>query len=284
MSTPSTIPLTMPDGVRSTLRVFAPTEPRSVLLYMCGLGIEAGYYEPFGRAMAEAGHALVLLEVRGVGSSSVRASRRVDYGYRELVELEIPTAIEAVRAAFEGVPLFVGGHSLGAQATVLAGASLPADVRGLVLVAGGSVWYRNWEGRMRHYVRLAGLVFPVVSSVVGWFPGRHVGFGEREARTLMRDWSTCASTGRYRLGGEGPDWEAAAREQRRPTLGLTIEGDEWAPATSMAHLCSKMPRVEATLRSVALRGVVGGNPHFRWARAPQPVVEAIDAWLREHLE
>ncbi|MCA9650041.1 MAG: alpha/beta fold hydrolase [Myxococcales bacterium] len=274
-------PVTAADGVTSELSIVAPAAPCSVLVFTCGLGIEAGYYEPFARALAEAGHAVALAEVRGVGSSSVRPSRSVDFGYRELVELELPAAIEAARACFEGVPLLVGGHSLGAQVSVLAGANLPPEVRGLVLVAGGAVWYRNWEGSMRRYVRLAGLLFPAVSSALGWFPGRLFGFGgEREARTLMHDWSSCASTGHYRLAGPGRDWDTAAVEQRRPTLGITIEGDEMAPPRSIAQLTAKMPHADVRLARVAPSRPGEGKAHFRWARAPQEVVAVIDGWIR----
>lgn len=280
MTEPSTIPLTAPDGVTSALAVFAPERPRAVLLFQCGLGIEAGYYEPFARAMAEAGYAVAIQETRGVGSSSIRPSRHVDYGYRELIELELPTAIAGVREHFAGVPLLVGGHSLGAQVTVLAGASLPEDVRGLVLIAGGSVWHRNWHGRMRVGVRAASVLFPAVARTLGWFPGRLFRFGAKESRTLMVDWASCAATGRYALAGPGRDWDAAAVEQRRPTLGITIAGDFMAPRASMAQLMGKMPHAPRHLRHVALDGEGAGREHFRWARAPGTVVAAIDEWLR----
>lgn len=134
---------------------------------------------------------------------------------------------------------------------------------------------------MRRYVRLAGLLFPAVSSALGWFPGRLFGFGgEREARTLMHDWSSCASTGHYRLAGPGRDWDTAAVEQRRPTLGITIEGDEMAPPRSIAQLTAKMPHADVRLARVAPSRPGEGKAHFRWARAPQEVVAVIDGWIR----
>ena len=43
----------------------------------------------------------------------MRPRRGVDFGYRELIELDMPALVAAVRSAYPGVPLFTGGHSLG---------------------------------------------------------------------------------------------------------------------------------------------------------------------------
>jgi len=277
-----TLAMTTTDGVSSDLRLFEAHEPAAVIVFHSGLGVAAGYYDPFARAMAEAGHAVALVETRGVGSSSVRASRSVDFGYRELIELELPAALSVVRERFGELPCFVGGHSLGAQVAVLAAPVLPEEVVGLVLVAGGSLWSRNYRGAMRGQVRVASVVFPAVARVLGWFPGKVFGFGgRREARTLMRDWSRCADTGEYRLHGSDRDWERGAAEQTRPVLAVTIAGDEMAPKAAMAHLTGKMPRAAVDAREVVLREAGEGKVHFRWARSPGAVVEVVDPWVRK---
>jgi predicted alpha/beta hydrolase len=277
------VTVTAPDGVTSELQVFVPQSPRSLLVFHTALGVGASYYEPFARAVAQAGHAIAVLEPRGVGSSSVRASRAVDFGYRELVELDLPAAIAAAREHVGPLPLLVGGHSLGGQVICLATPVLPPEVVGLVLIAAGTGWHASWRGRRRWAIQLLGYIAPVISGVLGWFPGKILGFGGREARTLMREWSHCIRTGRYVLTNSCRDWDASIAEQRRPVLTVFVEGDTWAPYRSMQHLMSKMPNAKVDHQEVRLEpSDRRASPHFRWAREPAAVVAAVEPWITHH--
>ncbi|MEM7160371.1 MAG: alpha/beta fold hydrolase [Myxococcota bacterium] len=275
--------LTTSDGAQTTLRIFAPASPRAVVVFHGGLGIAGGYYEPFGKAMAEAGVALVMLEARGVGSSSIRARRGVDFGYRELLECDLPAAVAAARERFADLPCFVGGHSLGAQVAVLGSAALPDEVAGLVLVAGGSPWWGSYGGAMTLQVQLAGRLFPLTVRLLGWFPGKLFGFGHRESQTFMEEWSSCARSGRYAIEGER-DWEAQAVEQAKPVVAVTVQGDDWAPPAAMHELTRRMPHARIDARRVRLSRPGRGRAHFAWARDPDSVVQVVGDWIRRTLD
>ena len=89
------------DGHRYQLIARLPAAPRASLLWLPAMGIGAKHYVPFADALARRGIAVFLHEWRGAGSSSVRASRDTDWGYRELLTLDIP-ASEAMYLSFEG--------------------------------------------------------------------------------------------------------------------------------------------------------------------------------------
>lgn len=273
------IGFTASDGVRGSLRVQSAADPKSLLVFHTGLGIKAGYYTPFARGLAERGHTVAVLEPRGVGNSSVRAGRDCDFGFTELIELDIAAALDSLRERFAAVPWFMGGHSLGAQLSVLAGSRLPEQVKGLVLVAGGSPYIRGYSGSMVLQTAAAGLLFPIAAMALGWFPGKALRFGGREAKTFMLEWSRCLRTGRYRSQDGRRDFDAQAAEQQRPTLAVTIDGDAWAPAAAMANLVAKMPRSTVDTQHLTMDLPDEGNPHFTWARSPQAVVATVEPWL-----
>ena len=54
------------------------------------MGVEARYYASFAEALSRQGILVAICELRGHGSSSVRPRHGVDFGYREVVELDIP--------------------------------------------------------------------------------------------------------------------------------------------------------------------------------------------------
>ena len=83
------------DGHELELLVEAPPKPTAALLFVCALGVEASYYAPFADALSRRGILVAMCDLRGNGTSSLRPRRGVDFGYREIVELDIPAAATA---------------------------------------------------------------------------------------------------------------------------------------------------------------------------------------------
>src|SRR5690606_3305678 len=103
------------DGHRWQLHACVPDKPDAALLWLPALGVGARHYLPFAQTLAARGVATFLHEWRGAGSSSLRAGHDCDWGYRELLELDIAASAEAMRRNLPGLPTVVGGHSLGGQ-------------------------------------------------------------------------------------------------------------------------------------------------------------------------
>ena len=271
------------DGHELELVVHAPAEPKAVLMFVCALGVEARYYAPFGEELAERGIALAMCDLRGNGTSSLRPSRGVDFGYREIVELDIPAALDVVRECMPNVPLFVGGHSLGGQLMMLHLAAVRPEVAGTVLVACAIPYYRNWEGNPRRYIRFATLVFPVAGALLGYVPAKRLGFGgTTEARTLMRDWSHNARTARYEPKGSHVDYEPALREVELDFLTVSIDTDAMAPPNAVEFAFQKLPKSRGE-RVHAHLSTRHPAAHMRWARDPREVVEAVATWVETRL-
>jgi predicted alpha/beta hydrolase len=271
--------LHMTDGASADLVLYRPiADERAVLLWVPALGVAARHYEPLALALAAHGVAVAVHEWRGIGSSNRRASRRSDWGYRELLTDDLPTSLRALREAVPSVPLYVGGHSLGGQlATVLASTtSLP--LAGLALVGSGSPYWRNFKP----WVGLALIAAPLLANLLGWLPGRRIGFGGNEARGVIGDWSRSGRTGRYAGRGIEVDLEAALRAQRAPVLALRLRDDWFGPEASLAFLLGKMP--EATRRSEVLGpDDLAGAPadHFAWMKVPAEVARRLAQWMHQ---
>jgi predicted alpha/beta hydrolase len=276
-------PVEASDGHKFDLLVEAPPDPHGVLLFMCALGVEASYYEPFAKALSRKGIMAAICDLRGNGTSSLRPRREVDFGYREIVEHDIPAAVKVVVEESPGIPLLLGGHSLGGQLAMLHVAATRPPIEAMVLVACAIPYYRNWSGKSRAFIQLLSRVFPVLGSLLGYVPGHRFGFGGIEARTLMRDWSHNARTARYEPIGSTFDYEAALADIEIDLVTVNVDGDAMAPPNAVDFLLDKVPgakgvRIEAKLSAPK----PGPSAHMRWARDPDDVVRAISDWLATH--
>ena len=93
------IGLSTQDDHSFVLHARIPIHPHASLLWLPALGVAAKHYLPFAEVLAERGVAVFVHEWRGHGSSSLRAGRQHDWGYRELLELDLPASEDGMRRA-----------------------------------------------------------------------------------------------------------------------------------------------------------------------------------------
>lgn len=273
-------PVRAGDGASANLALVLPDDAVAGIYWIPAMGVGARHYAAFADALAARGIATALHELRGTGSSGERASRRNDWGYRELLELDIPAGLASACEHRPSLPWNVGGHSLGAQLAALYAARHPSDVAGIAIVASGSPYWRMFQRWQRPLVRFVFAYFRALSTMVGYFPGRRVGFAGNEARSVVRDWAASGVTGRYLPRGIEFDYEQALARVDMPVLGVRMEHDRYVSRAALAYLLDKMPR--ARRESVELRPerFTGGTAtHFSWMKEPGAVADEIARWL-----
>lgn len=248
---------------------YAAEQPRAILLLIPALGTAAGYYRPFAEAAAGRGLATLVPDLPGTGESRPRPSRTADYGYGDLVERYLPGLAALAREKGGGRPLVLAGHSLGAQVTVLSSLSGKVSPQAIVTIAGGLIHYRYWNGAGAAGVLAMAALVTGLTFAFGYLPGKAVGFGGPQARTLMRQWSRAIREGRF----AGFDLEPRPSEPV-PALSLWYQGDRYAPRRSAAAIAAVLG---GDLQ--CLGGDRPGNPHASWARRPQGTLDCIDDWL-----
>jgi len=284
MSPADTLSLTATDGHRFEAALYRAARAEApLLLFLPALGTPARVYRGFAAALAGQGVHVCVPDWRGMASSSLRASRANDHGYRELVETDAAAVMDALASRFPGAPLWVGGHSLGGQLSTLVAARQPDRVHGVLLLASGSVFLGCYASRLQRGIRALGLLSSVTGAVLGYFPGQRLGFGGREARGVMRDWLHVAHTGRYEPARASFDYEAALARLALPVLALNFQADTWAPEAAARYLLDKLPRCTRETWNWGAADTGGrALDHFSWTKQPQEVVPRLAAWLLSH--
>ena len=262
------------DGHAWQVMCIAPPSPQRVLVWLPALGVPARHYEVFGRALAELGVAVVVHEWRGFGSSSLRASRDCDWGYAELLARDIPATREAAAAAFPGLPLVLGGHSLGGQLACCSVALAPVRIDGLWLVASGAPYFRVFPWAYRLWLPVAYRLLAALAHVFGALPGRRIGFGGQEARGVIHDWSRTALTGRYAARGVEAI-EPRLADVHVPVRAVLLAHDWLAPRSSLDYLLAKLGAGPRSIASLDARALGTRADHFAWMREPAAVARAL---------
>ncbi|MGH8075519.1 MAG: alpha/beta hydrolase family protein [Lysobacter sp.] len=274
------IALQADDGHQHRLRACVPAQPSAALLWLPALGVAARHYQPFAAALAERGIAVFVHEWRGHGSSSLRAGRQQDWGYRELLELDLPASEAGVRQALVDIgaadlPRCIGGHSLGGQLASCRLAIAPGFATQLWLVASGAPYWRAFPRPTRYWLPLAYRFMPWLADRCGALPGHRIGFGGTEARGLIRDWARTALSGRYAAAGIEVDLEAALARVDVGIRSVVLARDWLAPESSLQFLLGKMPRATASTIRIGAESLGTVADHFAWMKHPAAVASAL---------
>lgn len=268
------------DGHRWTLQALIPPTPRRCVLWLPALGVAARHYQPLAQALAQAlaarGAAVFLHEWRGHGSSSLRAGPDGDWGYRELLELDLPASEAALAASVPStLPRVLGGHSLGGQIASCRVALSPGSAGAIWLVGSGAPWWRAFPFPANGGLWVASRSLPWLARVNGRLPGRRIGFGGNEAAGLMADWGRTARDRRYAARGMDVDLEAALSRATPAIRAVLLADDRYAPVGSLRSLLDRMPLAEATLITLDADALGIAADHFQWMQRPEAVAAAL---------
>lgn len=273
------------DGSTNKITLFRKeeNERKPVIVVFPAMGVRAAYYESLGKALCDLGYNCVTADLRGHGNSNIRPSRKQDFGYAEMLAQEYESVFQKVKSLFPKNDLYLLGHSLGGQLGSLYAAKNSNRFKGLILIACCSVYYKGWSG-IRKYGNLVATQFMAcIATVLGFFPGKHIGFGGLEAKSVMRDWSRQARTGKYRLKKDNFDYENALNKLDIPVLAISFSGDAYAPQKAVKNLLEKF----TASKNVVHLHLKKENPHndnynhFNWAKKPFLLVDAVNKWLKK---
>jgi predicted alpha/beta hydrolase len=281
---PTPIPITSLDGARVQAQAFEPSRlaiaypDTAAVLVLPAMGVSARFYEPLARELASRGRPAVTVDLRGQGSSSERAANGASFGYREIIELDLPAAEAAARHHFPRRSLLIVAHSLGGQLATLATLRGHLQPDGLALVGAGSACFRHWPRGTRLRCRAVVGAVGLAARILPWYPGHRLGFGGAQPRELMRDWTHSTMTGRYHSRSHGRSLEPVGTPEHAPVLALGIEGDLVAPASAIAALVSRLDASRLQRSELLPTSASGWKRHFTWVRKPADAVDAILDW------
>lgn len=264
------------DGHRFDLLGVVPQAPRASLLWLPALGVAARHYLPFAHALADQGVAVWLHEMRGHGSSSLRAGHGTDWGWQQVLDIDLPASRAAIPG---GGPQIVGGHSLGGQLACCHAAQAPDGLDALWLVASGIPYWRCFPGPRGWLLPLAYRFLPWLARRRGALPGRAIGFGGNEAPGLIADWARVGLSGRYAAHTAQGPLEEALHALALPAHAVLLREDWLAPPASLAGLVGKLASAPSPPRVLDAAALGARADHFAWMKHPQAVAQALAAYL-----
>jgi len=122
------------DGTSIAYRIVKTDNSKATLIFIHGISVYGKYYLPFAKALADLGIKVYLPDIRGHGRSEGRRGDSPDF--KSLSE-DMYRFYEIVRMENPGLPVYLGGHSMGAALTLKYFMEYNLNPAGLILISGG---------------------------------------------------------------------------------------------------------------------------------------------------
>lgn len=275
------IEVTTEDGVTFVVRVQAQDDPAApVVLVLPAMAMKAKFYYPLVKSLFAEGLSVATTDLRAQGESTPPLEESPNFGYREIVETDLPSVVDAVAKRFPEAPLYVFGHSLGGQVALLHTAADSERVAGLCLFAAGSVYWRAFPPERRWRILLNGRYIGLVSKLRGRWPGGMF-VPAPVAGRVMTDWCYQNLTGRYRLGRSKRNYAPMLRELDLPVLAISLDHDELGPRSNVDFVQARIPKATVTRwHWDADAAVVENLDHFGWIKDSKAVAAKVAPWIK----
>ena len=278
------IEISFRDKATNKISVFETDNPsRAICICLPAMGVRASFYKLFASELASLAYTVVTADWRGQGYSSQTASFKTNFGYENYVT-DLDDVVEFCQQKFPGKRIVLVGHSLGGQMESLYVSRFYQKCNQLVLIAANSVYYKGWDQKLARRIKMAGTFFYPLSKLLGYFPGRIIGFGGREARTTMKDWTHNLKTGSYKLTNSTFDYDQALKEAKPNILCISFDNDNLiAPKQAVINLLNKFSD-KANIEHLHFTADQIGIPnlnHFSWAKQPAPIVGIVNEWIKK---
>ena len=232
------------------LRVYEPAGAARASVVIGGaMGVRQSFYEAFARWMAQQGFRVTTFDYRGHGDSLHGAMRDVNADLFDWAQ-DYEAVISAAKAALPMQPLYLLGHSLGAQLPGLL--RKPGQVDGLLSVAAGSGYWRDNAPKLRRVVPYFWWVLvPLATRLCGYFPGRALKkVGDLPAGVILQ-WRRWCLHPAYSVGAEGAAVAQSYCAVRFPVLALSMADDELMTLRGTHNLVNLYANTERRVESIS---------------------------------
>ncbi|WP_330181250.1 alpha/beta fold hydrolase [Nocardia sp. NBC_01503] len=267
------------DGVTFTVR-WLPAERADapVVLILTAMAMKAKNYYALAKALNAQGLSVVTTDLRAHGEARPALGEHKDFGYREMIETDLPAILTAVEQRFPDAPVHLFGHSLGGQLALLFAAAEPGKVASVTVIGTGTVfWYafgpRRWFEALSQ-IQWIGLT----SRIKGFWPGG-VLIPAPMPGGVMIDWSIHSLTSYYRPRGTARKYNSLLAAMPLPVLAISLSEDVLGPKSNVDFLVSRMPAARVTQWHIDEKSEIAHRDHFMWVKDAPAIAAGVAAWI-----
>lgn len=271
------------DGVALATTWYEPVgATRGGVLVAGGLGIRQRFYAPFAQWLCARGWRVLTFDLRGMGDSRASEHRRSLRGLNAdmltWARQDFAAAVQHLSQRQQGEAIALVGHSLGLHHAGMTTAAAQDCIAVAVSVAAGSGYWRDWATPSRRKAPLMlHLAGPLLTTLLGWFPGRRLRMVGDLPGPAMRQWTRWCRHPQFAWGAEPHEVLPGLHRARFAIHAFSFTDDDAMTEACTRKLLAAFAQAPSTLQ--VLRPAEVGLPSIGHVGAFRPEA-AGNLWPR----
>jgi predicted alpha/beta hydrolase len=264
---------------------------RPVVIINPATAVRCRYYGRFASFLHAHGFDVITYDYRGIGESRPPSLKNFRASWVDWGRLDFEAILNHAVRHFPGQPIQVVGHSVGGFLIGLAASS--HRIQRIFTMGAQFAYWKDYALQRRLQLLLKWhLVMPLLTRLVGYFPGRRLGWLEDIPRGVVRDWT--ASCPQFEDNYRKGYLILPASERRKlveqfanihaPTLALGMTDDAFGTVQALQRLLRyyrNSDRTHIQLPPQALGISRVGHFTFFHSRFRDKLWQIPLAWLRD---
>jgi len=216
----------------------------SVVIVNCATGVKASYYSRYARFLASHGHIAITYDYRGIGASRHASLRKFKASKFDWGSKDFDGVLQWAVRKFPSAKIAVVGHSIGGAVPGFSASNSRIDR--MLTVGAQFAYWKDYALRARYSMFFKWHVFmPLVTLLLGYFPGRRLGWLEDLPAGVAYEWAFRKATlgetppGQVDLPGAGRGATEPTRyfpALRCPMLAYSITDDPYGTPAAVLRL------------------------------------------------
>ncbi len=217
------------DGYPIVAHHFAPKSANGKTFVIApGVGMPQRFFFNFASWLSDQGCSAYTFDYRGIALSKPKVLKGMKASYRDWTLQDFTAVTAYVRGAHSQDQLLLIGHSFGGNSL---GMSLAFEAYERFLTIGSQFgYYRNFPLKMQAVILGGfGILAPVLTTLMGYFPSKWIGLGEPLPSQVMLDWGYFLLKKKSMVGLATDYGNNHYHKLTRPILMISIDDDNFAP-------------------------------------------------------
>jgi predicted alpha/beta hydrolase len=263
---------------------------RPVVIINPATSVRARYYARFAEFLHSHGFDVLTYDYRGIGESRPPSLRHFQAGWLDWGRLDFEAALTFVSTHMTGQPIYVVAHSVGGFLIGLAASS--HRVQRIFTMGAQYAYWRDYASHKRASMLLKWhVVMPLVTRLIGYFPGQRLGWLEDTPQGVVRDWTAPYPhfEDGWRRGSccmPEPELQTLVERfssVRGATLAVSLTDDEFGTIPAIQRLLRyyrNSPRTHLHIEPQAIGEMSVGHFSFFHSRFESSLWRVPLEWLR----
>ncbi len=158
-----------------------------VLIINSATAVDKKLYHHYATYMMDNGYHVITYDYRGIASSRPKKLRGFKASFTDWGQKDFSGVIDFAKQEFPDHKIVTLGHSIGG--TIIGMTQKNTEIHGIINIGAQTAYYKDWSKKQKTKIYfLWHIVFPMITKIFGYFPGKALGMLEDIPKGVVDQW------------------------------------------------------------------------------------------------